>query len=162
MTMLGLTRESNLGNSAVAETHATARLRHALAADLGPRYHVHDFLGSGAYATVWKVYDRITEEMVAVKRFGGHIARAGGFYRELQALFRLRHERIDKVINLSESPGAQGTSSWNTAPAGACAPPYSGQVIGEYAARRSGRGCWPCNSPRAWRRRTATAWFTAI
>ncbi|MBL8794008.1 MAG: serine/threonine protein kinase [Planctomycetia bacterium] len=101
--MLGLTREANLGNSAVAETQATARLRHALAADLGPRYQVHEFLGRGAYATVWKVYDRITEELVAVKRFAGTIARADGFYRELHALFRLRHERIVKVINLSES-----------------------------------------------------------
>jgi serine/threonine protein kinase len=75
-----------------------------LGRDLGQRYAIQGYLGRGAFATVWKAYDRITEEMVAVKRFDARFQDFGSFYRELQALFRLRHQRIVRLINLSEGP----------------------------------------------------------
>ncbi len=67
-----------------------------------------DFLGQGAYATVWKALDRVTEEFVAVKRFEPARQKVHDFYRELRAMFRFRHARIVQIINLLEvSSGAR-------------------------------------------------------
>ncbi|MBY0522998.1 MAG: serine/threonine protein kinase [Gemmataceae bacterium] len=76
----------------------------AVGRDLGSRYEMLGYLGHGAYATVWKARDRVTKELVAVKRFETKSGQAGGFYRELNALFRLRHPRIVRIVNLLEAP----------------------------------------------------------
>jgi len=70
--------------------------------DLTPRYRLDGYLGRGAFATVWKAEDRVTGETVAIKRFHARIPENRNFYRELSALFRLRHERIVRIINLQE------------------------------------------------------------
>lgn len=80
-----------------------ADLTTQIATDLGQRYEVRGYLGRGAYATVWRVFDRIAQEELAVKRFQTRERRASGFYRELSTLFRVLHERIVRVVNLVEA-----------------------------------------------------------
>lgn len=82
-----------------------ARLRADVVRDLGSRYSVGDYLGRGAYATVWRATDRVTGEVVAVKRFLESRVQSRDFYRELSTLFRLQHDRVVRIINLQETPG---------------------------------------------------------
>jgi serine/threonine protein kinase len=88
-------------------TDLSAELTQTIAADLGQRYEVKDYLGRGAYATVWRVFDQVAQEELAVKRFESRERRGSSFYRELSTLFRVLHERIVRVINLVEA--ASGT-----------------------------------------------------
>jgi cellulose biosynthesis protein BcsQ len=74
-------------------------------ADLRGRYEVHDYLGRGAYATVWQAYDAVSRELVAVKRFNTRPHDRRSFYRELRVMFRLIHPRVVRIINLVENVG---------------------------------------------------------
>ena len=67
--------------------------------DLGPRYALGAVLGRGGAATVWAARDRATGADVAVKRFASQVG--GDFYRELNALTRLRHPAVLRVLNLA-------------------------------------------------------------
>ena len=113
-----------------------AVMAQAVAADLGPRYQVQEYLGRGAFATVWKVFDRIASEVVAIKRFEARIQEGGGFYRELRALFLLRHERIVRVINLAEAANGTRHLVLEYCEGGSLRPAIS-------RARRTGERCHP-------------------
>ena len=82
---------------------AVEHIRREMSVELGNRYQPGEYLGRGAYASVWSAFDQITGEMVAVKRFESKSQKPGGFYRELSNLFRLQHPRIVRIINLMES-----------------------------------------------------------
>ena len=85
----------------------TDRLMAGFAADLGGRYRLRGYLGRGGFATVWRADDAVAGVPVAIKRFESSDPRNGGFYRELAALFRLRHPRIVGILNLLEARGAR-------------------------------------------------------
>jgi serine/threonine protein kinase len=87
----------------VPEPQDVAQMLSTIAAEVGERYEVLAYLGQGAYATVWKVHDRVNDEFLAFKRFESRVA-GRGFYRELATLFRLTHDRIVRIVNLLESP----------------------------------------------------------
>lgn len=80
--------------------------REDFARDLGRRYEFSGYLGRGAFATVWKALDRVTQEFVAVKRLVPVIMpeKRGedALYSELRALFALDDSRIVRLINLRE------------------------------------------------------------
>ncbi|MGF1583016.1 MAG: serine/threonine-protein kinase [Gemmataceae bacterium] len=86
----------------VVDPEAFAAVGQQVGRDLGERYEVLDFLGHGAYATVWKTIDRVTEEIVAVKRFEFAHQQTHDFYRELRVMFRFEHPRIVKIVNFLE------------------------------------------------------------
>ncbi|MBY0526790.1 MAG: serine/threonine protein kinase, partial [Gemmataceae bacterium] len=90
--------------AAVLDPRVLPALRHSVARDLRPRYALRGYLGRGAFATVWSADDTVTRETVAVKRFDDRLRHSGSFYRELRVLFRLRHERIVRIINFLEAP----------------------------------------------------------
>lgn len=73
-----------------------------IGSELGARYQVEEFLGQGAFATVWKVLDLSTGEHLAAKRFATAVTRSSMFFRELSALFRLSHPHIVRAVNLLE------------------------------------------------------------
>jgi serine/threonine-protein kinase len=83
-----------------------ARLAGDLAADLAPRYHLLGYISRGAFASVWRALDRQTLQTVAIKRFDPSRADRGrDFYRELRALFRLRHPHVVQALNFIETAG---------------------------------------------------------
>lgn len=79
--------------------------RSAIGRDLGERYDVQTYLARGGFATVWKAYDRVERMPVAVKRLDPRPNRKGDFYRELRAMFRLRHPNIVRLVNVLEADG---------------------------------------------------------
>ncbi len=87
----------------VPDPEDVARLLRVIGRDLGERYELIGYLGRGAYATVWQARDRVTRQTVAVKRFDSGVGDGRGFFRELNAMFRLTHERFVRVINLMEA-----------------------------------------------------------
>ncbi|MBL8800185.1 MAG: serine/threonine protein kinase [Planctomycetia bacterium] len=101
-----MTDDANLpsGMPFVPSPRERDRLQAAVGRDLGARYAMLGYLGCGAYATVWAARDRVTDDLLAVKRLEARPGRARGFYRELSAMFRLSHPRIVRLINLLETP----------------------------------------------------------
>jgi hypothetical protein len=75
--------------------------------ELGGRYEVLGYINQGGFATVWEARDRVAGLPVAVKRLNSHPKRAGAFYRELRAMFRLAHPHIVRLVNFLETEGSR-------------------------------------------------------
>ncbi len=93
---------STLGGLMAIAPEEQERLRIQVARELSPRYEAEAMLGYGAFATVWRVRDTVTGERLAAKRFQGSLSSGAGFYRELNALFRLDHPNVVRIVNLLE------------------------------------------------------------
>jgi serine/threonine protein kinase len=77
------------------------QLREQMATDLGTRYTVREFVGQGAFATVWHADD--PEGPIAIKRFHSVSMKPRAFYHELNVLLRLKHPHIVRAVNLLEA-----------------------------------------------------------
>lgn len=112
-----------------------AEIRTEIVQDLGSRYQVEEFLGQGAFASVWKAVDSITGERVAIKRFHVQLKTENSFYRELRTLFGLQHPHIVRVINLMESPAGHRYLVFEY-----CA---GGNLRAALSYARNHQHCWP-------------------
>lgn len=76
---------------------------------LGDRYEVEDFIGSGAYGSIFTAIDTVTMERVAVKALppadeGVNETALGRFHREMKVVSTLRHPNVISMYDFGETP----------------------------------------------------------
>ena len=84
---------------------------------LDGRYEIHELLGVGGMAVVYRAYDTIDDRVVAIKilkdEFAGNSEFLRRFRNESKAIAVLSHPNIVKVYDVSFGDGCS-ISSWNT------------------------------------------------
>jgi serine/threonine protein kinase len=75
---------------------------------LGDRYEVEDFIGSGAYGSIFTAIDTVTMERVAVKALppadeGVNETALGRFHREMKVVSTLRHPNVITMYDFGET-----------------------------------------------------------
>src|SRR5918997_5642436 len=73
------------------------------------RYALHEDLGTGGFATVYRAHDPVLDREIAFKVLHPHLARDAAtrdrFVREGRALARIRHPNIVQVYDAGEIDG---------------------------------------------------------
>ncbi len=75
---------------------------------LGERYEVEDFIGSGAYGSIFTAIDKVTMERVAVKALpppdsGVNETALGRFQREMKVVASIRHPNVITMYDYGET-----------------------------------------------------------
>jgi tetratricopeptide (TPR) repeat protein len=80
--------------------------------ELGGRYRIDSFLGSGGMGEVYRAFDQETAESIAIKILRGELASQPEFgrrlKRELNLARRIPHVNICRVFDLQRAPSPQG------------------------------------------------------
>ena len=66
------------------------------------RYEVRAVLGEGATATVYRVFDRSSQEEIAVKRIEGPVGTVEMLRREVQLARKVTHRNVCRVFDIVE------------------------------------------------------------